>query len=82
MLGSLAKALDGTHLPVGGKCRVSKILAELDADDRAQVEAWLAHPNVPGHTHVARALTAIGHRILADSVGRHRRGDCNCGKSG
>lgn len=79
-MGSLTEAFEASRKPKGQRCELPKILAKLDPDERAIVEAWLADPDVE-NAHIARTLTKVGHTIQGQAVGRHRRGDCKCDES-
>lgn len=61
----------------GPSCTVATVLAALDAEDRGELEAALADPQIPS-THIARVLAADGHDIRSSTVQRHCRGDCDC----
>lgn len=75
----LAEAFAATGTIKGPACGIARLLLQLDADDRALVESWLAaDKNTIAHAHISRALTKVGHRVDASSVGRHRRGECLC----
>jgi hypothetical protein len=60
----------------GPRCSIAVICETLDADDREALTAALAS-DVP-HSFITRALAAIDHRVAITTVGRHRRGDCDC----
>ena len=61
----------------GPKCRTGILLEELPKDDAADLRAALADPTVAG-SMIARALTKLGHPMQAQSIVRHRKGDCGC----
>jgi hypothetical protein len=76
---ALLDAFAATETIKGPSCGITKILAKLADDDRALVQSWLAATkDEVGHAHIARTLTAVGHRVDAATVGRHRRGECLC----
>jgi len=60
----------------GPRCSIAVISETLDADDQKALTAALAS-DVP-HSFITRALAAIDHRVATTTVGRHRRGDCDC----
>lgn len=64
----------------GPKCSVEHLLEQVPADERVDVEAAIDDPSIP-LTLLSRALTKAGHKIGADTLGRHRKGDCACRKS-
>lgn len=75
----LDTALAQTAPRKGPSCSVGKLLAELDPDQRAKLEAALADREVQT-AHLTRALVlAADRRFDPASVGRHRKGTCNCG---
>jgi hypothetical protein len=61
----------------GPPCTIGTALARLPKDEAADLRAALADPDAR-HTAIARALHEIDLDIRADTVGRHRRGDCDC----
>lgn len=76
---SLADDL-ANEVPVrkGPPCSVSTLLRQLDADDRAAVQAALDGPQ--SHAHIARTLRKHGHPIGDNTIQRHRRAECACGR--
>jgi hypothetical protein len=77
-MGNLTEVFESERvLKRGPTCKLTKILARLDADDAALVRDWLADPDVD-HAHIARTLTKVGYPIQGQSVGRHRGGQCQC----
>lgn len=60
----------------GPPCSLGALLTEMDAEDVAALQAALASQRP--HTWIARALGSIGHKVLPDTVKRHRRGECQC----
>lgn len=79
-MGSLAQALETTALTRGNVCGVIKALQAIsDDEDRELLTEWLAHPSTPEHAHVARACVSIGVKLSANTVSRHRSGQCSCG---
>ena len=51
--------------------KVRRILDKLDKDDRAALERVLRDPSVSTN-HIAKVLTAAGHRISHNGVERYR----------
>lgn len=72
-----AEALQQETHTQGPPCSVATVLDQLDAEDRAALLAAL--DNGTPLTAIARALNAVGYRITAHTIGRHRKGDCRCG---
>lgn len=63
------------------QCRVGAALAMMSEKDRADVEAALADATIPS-TVINRVLRDEGYELdpRAESVQRHRRGDCACAR--
>lgn len=64
-------------------CRLGAVLAGLDDTDRtAVVDALTARdPNgrrATSDDRIAAVLTRAGHGVGHSTIGRHRRGHCNC----
>lgn len=74
---SLAAALAAhSKRSVSTPCLTGLILAKLDAEDRAALEAAMAGDMT--HVAIMRALADEGHKIAQQSIGRHRKGECAC----
>lgn len=73
--------LNGQPKGPGPLCTVTKALRALPADQAAKVQRALDNPDI-GHQTIYRALNQMGleFRVGKDSVGRHRIGDCACGR--
>ena len=65
----------------GSKCSVPALLAALDKEDRADIEAAMADP-VIASTSIVAILQREGHKIGISTIQRHRRGGCFCGFGG
>lgn len=61
---------------VGGTCSIKTLLALLDDEHRAKLEAAMA--STYQHSAVARVLKKWGHNMHSDAISRHRRGQCAC----
>lgn len=61
----------------GPECSVAKIIAALSDDDAAFLAGLLNDSRNPG-SRIASALKAIGHDVQAQTLNRHRRGECGC----
>lgn len=64
----------------GARCMVLVVRRRLDAEDAAALDEALVSPTTSGAA-IVRALTQSGHTITENSVQRHRRGDCSCGRT-
>ena len=74
---SLAAALAAqSKRRVSTPCLTGIILAKLDAEDRAALDAAMASDMT--HVSIMRALASQGHKIAQQSIGRHRKGECAC----
>ena len=60
------------------KCGVGVLLDTLNTDDSTALAEALANPDLTGSS-IAHVLKNGGHRISANTLNRHRRGDCTCG---
>jgi hypothetical protein len=64
----------------GGTCRLATI--EISPERQAQLDHVLRErPDISAKA-VAKVLAAWEHPISAQTIARHRRGDCLCGKNG
>jgi hypothetical protein len=74
---SLKDALDETiEVEIG--CRVRNLKSKLSKEDLETLEIALKDDLITTAS-ISRALKKEGHMISVHSLGRHRRGDCNCG---
>ena len=78
---SLAAALSRESTPArrGSPCTVGVLLTELSDDDARELRGALA--SGMAHTSIMRALASEGHRFIASTIARHRRGECACDAS-
>lgn len=59
-------------------CGVRRVLSEISEKDRADLTAALADPIIES-TAIAKGVTlALGKKLAASSVARHRKGECSC----
>lgn len=64
----------------GPRCGVTDLLNDMDDEDAATFQGWLDDPQV-GHQVIADAVRAHTEAVLgSNTVGRHRRGQCVCGR--
>lgn len=74
---SLADALKKETIKPGTTCTVATLIDRLGPDDQKVFLTAIADRAV-SLAGIARALTKIGERISADTLGRHRRRECAC----
>ena len=76
---NLSEALETQTKKIQGPpCAIGVALTELDAADAIALAQALASDMQS--TMIARAMSSTGIRVAATTVGRHRRGDCACGR--
>lgn len=76
---NLSEALEAqTKKTQGPPCAIGVALTELDAADAIALTQALASDMQS--TMIARAMSSTGIRVASTTVGRHRRGDCACGR--
>lgn len=63
--------------PHGPACTVAVILRTADEETAELFTAALANAYAPSSA-IAKAMTDRGHKISANVLQRHRRGDCRC----
>ena len=63
------------------RCVVARVMADLSADDQADLLCALDDPGVM-HVAIARALINRGHDVGAHgkSIASHRKGQCGCAR--
>lgn len=64
--------------PKGPACTIQLLLDTLDADTAEHLRGALANPHAAS-TAIVKALQDAGHRVSANTMQRHRRGECRCG---
>lgn len=74
---SLKEALSEVSTEEYG-CKVKILKTKLNKEDLIVFESVLKDPVVTTAS-ISRALKKEGFSISVHSLGRHRRGDCNCG---
>jgi|GEM_PF-1882367 len=62
----------------GPYCWVGQLLANLNPQDRIDLEAAFADPNIQ-HSAIVRALRNRGYEVKQSSIPRHRNKECSCG---
>lgn len=75
-MASLLAEIEQQSTTRSGTCSVALVLVRMSTAEAEELRQAMA-----GHyqsTAIARALKARGYRIESQSVGRHRRGDCQC----
>lgn len=75
-MGKLATAIAAEVRPQGGVCTVPRFIAALPKEIRDDLQAAFAAgtPVAP----IVRALKKLGHDIGAETLRRHRNGECKC----
>lgn len=63
----------------GTACGVTRVLKSLSESDQKVLTAALADATIQ-HSAIERVMKAEGHRLPALTIGRHRRGECSCGR--
>lgn len=63
----------------GPLCGMHLLMLDLSDDDRAALITVMDDPRWT-HAAIERVLREEGHRVGSQSVSRHRRGLCMCGK--
>jgi len=61
----------------GPNCWVGQLLTSLSPQDRTDLEAAFADPNIQ-HSAIARALRNRGHDVKQSAIPRHRKKECSC----
>ncbi len=61
----------------GPNCWVGQLLASLSPQDRTDLEAAFADPNIQ-HSAICRALRNRGHDVKQSAIPRHRKKECSC----
>jgi len=61
-------------------CGVVRLLDTLDKEDRSDLIKALDNTKITGSA-IHRALQKNGHEISGNTIRRHRRKDCPCGKA-
>lgn len=64
----------------GPPCRIATVLAQLDDGDAADLNTALGDPSIEAKA-IWRVLISRGFDISHQTLGRHRRGDCRCGRA-
>jgi hypothetical protein len=79
-MGALAEALtEAAPARRGGTCHVALLLPQLDDEDRAAFLAALGNPSL-SPKRLASLMRDHGHDVGDSSIGRHRKGECRCGR--
>lgn len=80
-MGSLlARITEAAGTQRGPRCTVAVVLAKLDGSDRTDLEHALENRDVTASA-IFRVLREDGHNIGDQAIGRHRRGECACGRT-
>ncbi len=63
----------------GPMCSIATIREQLTADQKRNLDAAFGSEAIYASV-IARVLGNWGHRVKADTVNRHRRGECACSR--
>lgn len=74
-----AIAVEQAAFRKGPTCSAGMLLDALPAAERDDVNAALLDNGIP-YTVLSRALGKVGHKVGAETLRRHRKGDCACAK--
>jgi hypothetical protein len=77
-MGRIAKLVEQQAVQRGPKCSVAQVLATYSKAERAEWDAAFADRSVT-QAQILKAFRADGHTLGHNAIGRHARGDCNCG---
>jgi len=79
-VGLLDELAQDNYRPAKGpRCSVADLMERLDKKTLATFQAALANPAAPA-SHIADALDEMGYFMAGDTIRRHRKGRCRCGK--
>ena len=59
-------------------CGVRRVLTALSGADAADLKAALANPVIESSAIAKGVAVALGEKLAASSVARHRKGECSC----
>jgi hypothetical protein len=59
-------------------CGVRRVLSELSGADAADLRSALSNPVIESSAIAKGVAVALGARLAASSVARHRKGECSC----
>ena len=71
-----AALAEATKASSPSRCSTGLAISKMSDKDRKQLQAAL-DGDVAGSV-IAKALTAMGHRVRAQNVQTHRKGHCSC----
>lgn len=63
----------------GMPCSVAAVLEALSPKEAAILRDWLGSPEWTARS-IFEALLVEGHQVGLQTIGRHRRGECRCGR--
>jgi hypothetical protein len=67
--------------PTGHPCSVAQLRQELPTDEQAAFDRMLWELNWSAR-RIYEELLDEGYEVGLQTIGRHRRGECRCGKAG
>lgn len=65
-----------------GKCGVKLLMTTLTEEQRAQIGAALARPDLPATAIMKAIKRRVKTQVSAEALRRHRRGACRCNENG
>ncbi len=65
--------------PKGPQCSVAALIERLDKETLAKFNAAMGNPAAPA-AHIADAMEELGYFISGETIRRHRKGRCRCGR--
>jgi hypothetical protein len=80
-MGAFTETVTSDGKCAGSKCLVGAALREtkLDAEDRANLIAWLDPDSGVRYSKITRGIKAAGYKIGDSAVSKHVAGQCSCG---
>ena len=75
---SLKDSIKDQMTSINTGCRVKLVKTILSESETKVLDEALADENITS-AGISRALKSEGYSVSLHSIGRHRRGDCNCG---
>lgn len=82
-MGKIATALaEIVPSPSGPPCGIAVVISQLDDDDRTDLfAAFAGAPLTVKYQQISDALAVAGFDIAAETISRHCRGRCRCGRT-
>lgn len=77
-MGRIAALVGAQGVKRGTKCHVGTAIANYTKAEQAEWREAFADKSIT-QSQLMRAFRADGHAVGLNSIGRHARGECNCG---